>query len=529
MSIRSLSFVFILAASLLSACSSESAEEIKPPNFLILIGDDMAVETVGCYGVGSSPASTPRIDSLCDTGMRFDNFWSQPVCSPTRATILTGQYGFRNGVGTPATGPDMGHAVPDMPPGAPAESGAAGGGVGAAGMGAGGMGAGGMGMGAVSTAVQRAGYIDPPNTRPSISKDAYGLPRALSADESLAYQTAAVGKWHLANDENGALEHTAVVGFDHYSGSYNGGGVESYYAWSKVVDGEVTDGQTGYVTTETVNDALSWLDRKDPDRPWLLWVAFNAPHSPYGPPPSELVSEATAAKLEEEDVDGHTVYAAMIEAMDTEIGRMLDSMDPDERANTYVIFLGDNGTPSPMATPPFTGARAKGTVYEGGVNVPFVVAGPGLDEGTVSQSLANSVDLYATILDLAGVGQDAELNDVVLDAVSLAPVLADPAVQVRSFAYADVFGATRTGVANERAIRDERFKLVFDLQLDTAEFYDLSADPYEQVDLLQETLSDEAQAHFDGLIAQIEALCSPSDHTICQLPSTISKVRSSQL
>lgn len=522
-------FVLLLSTVSVAACGGESAEVAKPPNFLVLIGDDMAVETVGCYGVGSSPASTPQIDSLCDSGMRFDNFWSQPVCSPTRASILTGQYGFRNGVGTPATGPDMGHPIPDMPPAAPSEFGGPGGGMGAGGMGAGGMGGAGMGAGATSTVVQRPGYIEPPGTRPSITKDAYGLPRALSADDALGYQTAAVGKWHLANDENGALEHTAVVGFDHYAGSYNGGGVESYFAWSKVVDGEVTEGQTGYVTTETVNDAVAWLDGNDPDKPWLLWVAFNAPHSPYAPPPSNLVSQATAAKLADPDVANHTVYAAMIEAMDTEIGRLLSSIDPDELANTYVIFLGDNGTPNEMTTPPFSGNRAKGTVYQGGVNVPFVVTGPGLNAGAISQSLANSVDLYATILDLAGTAHDAELDNVVLDAVSLAPILADPAAKVRSFVYADVFGATRAGVANERAIRDERFKLVIDLQLDTAEFYDLSMDPYEQDDLLQEALSDEAQAGFDALVARIEALCSADDHTVCQLPSGISKVRSSQL
>ena len=161
--------------------------------------------------------------------------------------------------------------------------------------------------------------------------------------------------------------------------------------------------------------------------------------------------------------------------------------------------------------------------------MPFVVAGPGLDGGTVSKSLANSVDLYATILDLAGTAHDSNLDDVVLDAVSLAPVLADPATQVRSFAYADVFGATRAGVANERAIRDERFKLVFDLQLDTAEFYDLSVDPYERDDLLQAALGDDAQASFDALVLQLEALCSPDDHPVCQLPSRVAEVRSSQL
>ncbi len=81
------------------------AQDSSPPNFLLLIGDDMAVETLDCYGVGSKTAQTPNIDRLCDEGVRFDNFWAQPVCSPTRATLLTGQFGFRNGVGTPANGP----------------------------------------------------------------------------------------------------------------------------------------------------------------------------------------------------------------------------------------------------------------------------------------------------------------------------------------------------------------------------------------------------------------------------------------
>lgn len=496
MSTRILSSFVVLMASMLLACAGESADAEKAPNFIVLIGDDMSVETVGCYGVGADPARTPQIDQICNSGMRFDNFWSQPVCSPTRATILTGQFGFRNGVGTPAAGPDMEFPVPDSPPTAPTE-----------------IGGGGDGGGAnrelpVNPNAQREGYTEPPNERPSIKRAAYGLPAALAADESLGYQSAAVGKWHLANDENGALEHTSIVGFDHYAGSYNGGAVESFFAWSKVIDAQVTAGQTGYATTETVNDAIAWLADKDEDRPWLLWVAFNAPHSPYGAPPAELLSEATAAKLAQTDIndDGHAFYAAMIEAMDTEIGRLLAAVDAEELANTYVIFIGDNGTPGPMATSPFSRNRVKGTVYQGGVNVPFVVAGPGLDNGTVSLSLANSVDLFATILDLAGAGTDTKLSNVALDGVSLAPVFADHAARVRSFAYADVFGPQRNGIANERAIRDERFKLIIDLQNDSEEFYDLATDPYENNNLLEGELSADARAGYDGLVAQLEAL-----------------------
>ena len=78
-----------------------------PPNFIFMIGDDMAVETLSCYGVGTDSAVTPNIDTLCDAGVRLENFWAQPVCSPTRATLLTGRYGFRTGVGSPVGTPNL--------------------------------------------------------------------------------------------------------------------------------------------------------------------------------------------------------------------------------------------------------------------------------------------------------------------------------------------------------------------------------------------------------------------------------------
>ncbi len=473
-----------------------------PPNFIIMIGDDMAVETVGCYGVGSAPAKTPKIDQLCDHGMRFDNFWSQAVCSPTRATILSGQYGFRTGVGTPVTHPSIDYPIPAKPEGSPAESGPGGGGGGQAG--------GGRGNRAARefTPVVRAGYTEPSGERSKFPADAYGLPTALQADTSLGYEAAAFGKWHLASEENGGLEHPENIGFDHYSGNFNGGGVESYYAWSKVIDGEITDGKAGYATTDVVDDAARWIADRSDEKPWLAWVAFNAPHSPFGAPPAELLSAETAAAISgiDPNENAQPIYAAMIEAMDTEIGRLLDAVDPEQLANTYIIFLGDNGTPSEGVTAPFTRGRAKGTVYQGGVNVPFIVAGPGVEQGKVTQALANSVDIFATILDLAGTGANERLDEVTLDSVSLAPVFADHSVKVRDYAYVDNFGPTRTRIVNRRAIRDDQFKVIIDLQLNTTELYDLWTDPYETEDLLQETLDEETEVRYFALLAQLEEL-----------------------
>lgn len=497
----------LLTLSLLTACgsatevSSNFAEkqidtDQRPPNFIVLIGDDMGVETLPCYPVGTQTATTPTLDNLCASGMRFDNFWSQPVCSPTRATILTGQYGFRNGVGTPATGPDIDYPQPNIPPGTTAEFG---------------------GRGTQQAArgdrrrrdgAGRRNNSDDEGDRPGLRRSAYGLPAALAADKSLDYQSAAIGKWHLASSENGALDHPAVVGFDHYAGSIRAGGVASFFAWSKVIDGQLTDGQTGYVTSATVDDAVQWLDYRDADRPFLLWVAFNAPHTPWGKPPPELLSEETNRALVDASENNNPllIYHAMIEAMDTEIGRLLSSVSPSERDNTYVVFLGDNGTPGAMVTPPVPRGRAKGSVYQGGVNVPLIVSGPGVAAGTNTQSLANSVDLYATILDLAGTTRDAKLAATTLDAVSLTPTLSDPDQAIRQYAFADAFGPQRSGPRDQRTIRNLRYKLFVDDINDSEALYDLSDDPYEAVNLLDSTLNDDAKTNYDDLASELDAL-----------------------
>jgi arylsulfatase A-like enzyme len=334
------------------------------------------------------------------------------------------------------------------------------------------------------------------------------LPAALTADAATGYRAAAVGKWHLADDDNGGLNHPGVVGFDYYAGDLSGGGVDSYFAWSKVINGEMTEGQTGYATSSLVDDAISWIDDNDDEQPWLMWVAFNAPHTPFEAPPANLLSAETAAALAEagSDAEAHLIYSSMIEAMDTEIGRLLSAIDEEELANTYVIFLGDNGTPTEVSLAPFARERSKGTVYQGGVNVPFMVNGPDVDGGTVSKSLANSVDFYATILELAGALDNPALDDVFLDSVSLAPIFVDHSANVREFAYADAFGPTRSGIVNRRAIRNQQYKIVMDLQNNTEEFYDLASDPYEHEDLLAGTLDDQAQTNYESLTMQLAEL-----------------------
>ncbi len=489
--LRKLSCIAVLVSIVTSsACSQDQAdpERATSPNFIVLIGDDMAVETLNCYGVGSATAVTPNLDSLCESGMRFDNFWAQPVCSPTRATMLSGRYGFRTGVGAPARSGIPALPIPDQPSDAHKE------------LSGGGPGPGGRGENVPA---------------PGLRADEFTLPMALKAGTSLAYETAAIGKWHLADQSNGAVEHPNLAGFDHYTGSVRSGAVESYFAWSKVSDGETTDGKTGWADSDKVDDAIAWLDQRGGDKPWLLWMAFNAPHTPFHLPPLHLLN-SDARNLDPDAINAenqHAYYNAMIEALDTEIGRLLAHLSEAQRANTYVLFIGDNGSPEQVAMPPFDFTHSKGSLAQGGVNVPFFFVGPGIENGQVSSALANSVDIYATLIDLAGIDIDAILpNDKVFDTVSLTPVLFDESDAVRDYAYADVFGSVPRGgvgertptLISERTIRDRNFKLL--VTADDEEFFDLTSDPYEKNNLLNSELTDAAAESYEQLSAQLDEL-----------------------
>ncbi|MCH7870223.1 MAG: sulfatase-like hydrolase/transferase, partial [Planctomycetes bacterium] len=197
-------------------------------------------------------------------------------------------------------------------------------------------------------------------------------------------------------------------------------------------------------------------------QPWFMWLAYNAAHKPLHVPPAHLHNQLEPA--------GNAVlmYAAMVEALDTEIGRLLASIEPARLANTTIIFLGDNGHVRSVVPPPYDKYPGKGTVYEGGINVPFIVTGPVVprsSRGRTSSALVNTTDVYRTVADIAGV----DLADVFpprykVDSVSLLPLLADPdrTPAARRYAYAERFRPNGAGPyeLRQRAIRDGRWKLI---------------------------------------------------------------------
>lgn len=462
-----------VAAAMLLSVNAQAA-----PNILLIIGDDMGVETLASYGLGENPPTTASLDEMAREGVIFRNFWAQPVCSPTRATIISGRYGFRTGIGRPVGASAM-PPPPEIPDGVPAES---------------------------RGAPNAASPEDFALPRPYLLPDEFTLPMALKADENLGYSTAAIGKWHLAGDGNGWTDHPNLAGFDHFSGLM-GGGPESYFAWRKTINGEVS-GEIGYTASDKVDDAIDWLDEQG-SNPWLLWFAFNLAHTPLHLPPEEQLqsdySHIDPKTMPEES--WQAAFSGMMEAMDTQIGRLLASLDPETRANTYVIFIGDNGTYDPVVAPPFRHGRAKGTIYEGGVNVPLIVTGPGVESGRESDALVNSTDLFATIIEMAGIDPVAVVpEDVTHDSISFLPTLleTDESSQ-REWLYADEFFGGFDGVAGaDYAMRNTRYKLLrFDGE---EELYDLRVDPYEHENLLSRELSPQERAEYETLKAQIAEL-----------------------
>lgn len=416
-----LSFAIIVTVVMVSVLRAFGPVGATPhPNILLIIADDLGVETLSSYGVGQEPAVTPNLDQLAQRGIRFDNFWAQPVCSPTRATVLTGRYGFRTGVTFAAS-----------------------------------------------------------RLNPGIRTDEFTLFQGLQLGAP-EYSHALIGKWHLQDQENGGTDNPGRMGIKYYAGSIRG--IDDYFTWSKTVNGK-TETVTNYHTTELVDDAIHWV--RDQKEPWFLWLAFAAPHRPFHKPPAHLLN-SQLRDLSDRGGSQLAYYRAMIEAMDTEIGRLFAAIGREAMSRTDVIFMGDNGSPRRTATVPFSRKRAKGTVYEGGIRVPLIVAGPTVQNGGRNvQALVNSTDLFRTILDLAGADQKVLSPNLRLDSVSLVPYLGNSEqASLRQWVYADIKGTNRRGRSfDDRAVRNDTHKLIRFAD-GHEELYDLVRDPFEANDLL---------------------------------------------
>lgn len=317
----------------------------------------------------------------------------------------------------------------------------------------------------------RTGVLSPDD---SISLSETSLQSFIDSNVPNTYTHAVIGKWHLSGRDNGGIDNPNLMGIDHFAG-FQGGGVRGYFDWTLIENGRESPSDV-YTTTRFVDLTIDWIAAQE--APWFAWLAFNAPHTPFHLPPPDLHDRDSLSPDQQEiDRDPLPYYLAAIEAMDREFGRLLDSFSTDTRANTVIIYMGDNGSPRRV----YQGSprqRGKGSVYQGGVAVPMILSGRGVTRmGEREDALVSSVDLFATIANLAGAGT-AAFND----SLSFADLLSDAGPGPRSYAYTEVVSDTLD--RDEWAIRNDRHKLMRQLPR-PEELYDLEADPMEQENLLR--------------------------------------------
>ena len=425
------------------------------PNILLIIADDYGAEASSLYpsiAGTKGQVPVPNIEALARNGIVFDNAWASPVCSPTRGTIVSGQYGFRTGVTT-------------------------------------------------------VGNVLPTSTVTLFDR--------LTA-ESPTYTHAFFGKYHLGGGSidprpgtpypgfEQILQHVRDIGITNYRGIL-GGGLTDYFSWTSYdINGPALP-ETTYTTTVLADYAIDFIHQQQatkPDQPWFLYQAFNAPHAANGgnnpyqvPPPAlhhvDLSSVGNPAPgVYQTNIP---VYQADIQALDTEIGRLLAEVD---FSKTLVIFIGDNGVPPPVKDTA-TGLRdGKGSAYEGGVRVPVIFAGAGVTRRGREKNLFVTTDIYATILDVAGVPV-SHVND----SWSLKPLFTDEAASSgRTFSFSEISTGT---TQRQYGLRDTRFKLVNNLG--KWELYDLVSDSHETTNLYLNAQYAAVRAALQAQIAGLKA------------------------
>ena len=430
-------------SAVLPGCYSSSSQNKQRPNIVLIMADDLGYGDVGCYGC--SDIRTPAIDGLAAEGVRFTTFYSNaPECTPTRTALLTGRYQHRVG-GLECA-----------------------------------LGIGNVGRYDDAIRLRRTNDMGLPVEEISIArmlKDA-------------GYATAISGKWHLGYEQKFfPLKH----GFDSWFGPV-GGAVDyfhhiEYTGEPALYENERPVKREGYLTDLITDEAVGFIQRKA-KKPFFLYVAYTAPHTPYqgpGDKKPEPVAQADYNKGSRE------TYAAMVERMDQGIGKILKTLDDAGLAeDTLVIFMSDNGANKTGNNSPFSGF--KGNLFEGGIRVPCIVKWPGvLAQGVVSDQACMTMDFSRSIIRAAGTEAPAGRAFDGMDI--LHAVAANQPVQKRT-----LFWRARRAERTRKAIRDGSLKYIrlqdgddvkeylFDLERDPAEKNNLFHDQPEKVQKLKTLL-----------------------------------------
>jgi len=417
----------ILFSSFVIPHSSFSAQ----PNVVLILADDLGWTDLACYG--SDLYETPHLDRLAREGMRFtQNYAACTVCSPTRSALMTGKYPART-------------HITDWIPGRMPEN---------------------------------PKLLTPDWTR-YLPQEEVTIAECFKA---AGYATGSIGKWHLGEGENAPEKQ----GFDLNIAGTNEGSPPSYIApWKIPTLSEGTDGD--YLTDRLGEEAAAFVARTK-DRPFFLYLPHFAVHTPVQGRP-DLVKKYEA-KIKPGLKQTNPGYAAMMESMDSAVGRVLSALDQHQlTSNTIVIFTSDNGGRVPTTTN--IGLRVgKGSAYEGGLRVPLIVRWPGVTKaGSITDTPTITMDLFPTLLDMTGVvpvNSTSATGASGRDGISLVPVLRDGGGLRRSdffwhyphHQHYQLGGSMPFGV-----VRSGDFKLIEFYNDMRVELYDLKADLAEQHDL----------------------------------------------
>ena len=424
-----------------------SPEPARPPNILIMLADDFGYSDLGCYG--STFYETPNLDRLAREGARFtDAYAACPVCSPTRASLMTGKWPQRCGV-TDYIG-----------------------------------------------AAQPAKWNRNTKLLPAPYAVELPLPEQTLAElvKQAGYATFYAGKWHLGPEGRWPEDQGFDVnqgGIDR-GGPYGGDKYFSPYGNPRLKDGPPGEHLPDRLATETVK-----FMEQNQERPFLAYLAFYSVHTPliaredlrqkYDEKRKRLGLEAVnwgrEGQRDVRHVQDHPVYAAMVEAMDLAVGKVLKGLEELGLAdNTIVIFTSDNGglsTSEGWPTSNLPLRAGKGWLYEGGIRVPFIVRWPGLTTPGVSiDEPVSSPDLFVTVANAIKTQPKDRL-----DGSDLRPVLARPGPHYPRSLYWHYPHYGNQGSAPGAAIRKGDWKLIEWFENGKVELFNITTDLAEQNDL----------------------------------------------
>jgi arylsulfatase A len=434
------SFRAPLAFIVLALSTTLPAADVPRPNVIIIVADDLGWADLGCYG--STFHETPNLDRLARTGMRFTNGYAAcPVCSPSRAAIMTGKY------------PARLHLT-DWLPGRPDRP---------------------------SQMLLR------PEIRQQLPLEEITIAEAL---KPAGYASASIGKWHLG----GRPYWPEHQGFDvNVGGTETGSPPGGYFGFkTPTMTARSAD---DYLTDRLADEAVAFIERNR-DRPFLAYLPHYAVHIPLQAKPAILARFKT--KPAGSSPQSNPIYAAMIESLDDAVGRILATLDRLAISDrTVVVFTSDNGGlsvkegPNTPATSNAPLRAGKGYLYEGGIRVPLIVRWPGATRpGSVCDVPVSGQDLYPTVREVAGA---KPAPGQVIDGESLVSLLRGRGERKRSALFWHYPHYSNQGGRPGGAVRQGDLKLIEHYEDGRRELFDLAHDPGERHDLVGERTGDAAR------------------------------------